>query len=140
LHTTLTRVGPSVRLPRSPPPPCTYNNIIIPFIICARCVRCSGGRPLSVPTRVAAEVLNGSYNDVVCTAMHMGKIYHTKARVSHAGGGLVGSLFSPSAGICHPRHNNNDIVKRRFRDVAAIHTHYTHTCIWQYLLIIISVI
>lgn len=54
--------------------------------------------------------------------------YCTKARVSHAGGGgLVGSLFSPSAGICHPRHNNNDIVKRRVGDVAAIYIHiYTH--------------
>lgn len=50
---------------------------------------------------------------------------YTKARVSHAGGGggLVGSLFSPSAGIRHPRHDNNDIVKRRVGDVAAIYTH-----------------
>lgn len=61
----------------------------------------------------------------------MGNVYCTKARVSHAGGGgLVGSLFSPSAGICHPRHNNNDIVKRRVRDVATVHTHI-HTIMYS---------
>jgi len=63
--------------------------------------------------------------------IYIGNLYYTKTRVSHAGGGgggLVGSLFSPSAGICHPRHNNNDIVKRRVWDVAAIYTHtHTHT-------------